>query len=67
MAYFVDGTLYPFLTPVELLRFAPLALADRVRAGVAVKLAQRMREEDLAPQQRGRVAARRCSATTPTA
>ena len=50
MAYFVDGRLYPFLTPVELLRFAPLTLAERVRAGVAVKLAQRMREEDLAPQ-----------------
>jgi protoporphyrinogen oxidase len=49
MAYFVDGTLYPFLTPLELLRFAPLTLADRVRAGLAVKRAQRMREEDLAP------------------
>jgi protoporphyrinogen oxidase len=50
MAYFVDGTLYPFLTPIELLRFRPLSLADRVRAGVAVKVAQQMREEDLAPQ-----------------
>ena len=50
MAYFVDGTLYPFLTPVELLRFRPLSLADRVRAGWAVKRAQRMKEEDLAPQ-----------------
>jgi protoporphyrinogen oxidase len=50
MAYFVDGRLYPFLTPWELLRFAPLTLAKRVRAGVAVKLAQRMREADLAPQ-----------------
>ena len=50
MAYFVDGQLYPFLTPLELLRFAPLSLADRLRAGVAVKLAQRMKEEDLAPQ-----------------
>ena len=50
MAYFVDGRLYPFLTPVELLRFAPLTLADRLRAGAAVKLAQRMREEDLAGQ-----------------
>ena len=48
MAYFVDGALYPFLTPLELLRFAPLPLHDRLRAGVAVKLAQRMREEDLA-------------------
>jgi protoporphyrinogen oxidase len=50
MAYFVDGTLYPFLTPVELLRFRPLRLRDRVRAGVAVKLAQRMTEEAVAPQ-----------------
>jgi protoporphyrinogen oxidase len=49
MAYFVDGKLYPFLTPLELMRFSPLTLAERVRAGVAVKLAQRMREEDLAP------------------
>lgn len=48
MAYFVDGTLYPFLTPLELLRFRPLPLLDRLRAGVAVKLAQRMKEEDLA-------------------
>ena len=51
MAYFVDGRIYPFLTPLELLRFRPLSLVDRVRAGLAVKLAQRMREEDLAPQQ----------------
>jgi protoporphyrinogen oxidase len=50
MAYFVDGRLYPFLTPVELLRFSPLSLPDRVRAGAAVKLAQRMREEDLAEE-----------------
>lgn len=50
MAYFVDGTLYPFLTPIELLRFRPLSLFDRLRAGVAVKLGQRMKEEDLAPQ-----------------
>jgi protoporphyrinogen oxidase len=50
MAYFVGGRLYPFLTPVELLRFSPLSLLDRVRAGAAVKLAQRMKEEDLAEQ-----------------
>jgi protoporphyrinogen oxidase len=50
MAYFVDGRLYPFLTPLELLRFSPLSLPDRVRAGAAVKLAQRMKEEDLAEQ-----------------
>jgi len=50
MAYFVDGTLYPFLTPVDLLSFAALPLRDRLRAGAALKLAQRMREEDLAPR-----------------
>jgi protoporphyrinogen oxidase len=50
MAYFVDGVLYPFLTPIELLRFKPLSLVDRVRAGLAVKLAQRMKEEDIAPR-----------------
>lgn len=50
MAYFVDGALYPFLTPLELLRFRPLALHDRLRAGLAVKLAQRMKEHDLAPR-----------------
>ncbi len=48
MAHFVDGRLYPFLTPLELLRFSPLSLFDRLRAGFAVKRAQRMREEDLA-------------------
>ena len=50
MAYFVDGGLYPFLTPLELLRFSPLTPVDRVRAGVALKRAQRMKEEDLAPR-----------------
>ena len=50
MAYFVDGTLYPFLTPLDLVRFRPLSPLDRLRAGLAVKLAQRLREEDLAPQ-----------------
>jgi protoporphyrinogen oxidase len=50
MAYFVDGALYPFLTPLELLRFAPLQPIDRLRAGLALKRAQRMREEDLAPR-----------------
>jgi protoporphyrinogen oxidase len=48
MAYFVDGTLYPFLTPFDLLLFRPLSLKDRVRAGFALKRAQHMREEDLA-------------------
>lgn len=50
MAYFVDGTLYPFLTPWELLRFKPLGFFDRIRAGLAVKWVQRLSEEELAPR-----------------
>ena len=50
MAYFVDGGLYPFLTPLDLLRFRPLPLLERLRAGLALKRAQRAREEDIAPQ-----------------
>jgi protoporphyrinogen oxidase len=38
MAYFVDGTLYPFLTPVELLRFRPLRFHDRVRDRKSTRL-----------------------------
>ena len=50
MAYFVDGSLYPFLTPLDLLRFRPLAFRDRLRAGIALKVAQRAKEADLAPR-----------------
>jgi protoporphyrinogen oxidase len=50
MAYFVAGRLYPFLTPIDLLRFRPLSLWNRARAGFALKWAQRQGEERLAPQ-----------------
>jgi protoporphyrinogen oxidase len=50
MAYFVDGALYPFLTPLDLLRFRPLSLADRIRVGIALKRVQRMSEDELAGQ-----------------
>jgi protoporphyrinogen oxidase len=50
MAYFVDGRLFPFLTPIDLLRFSPLSPLDRLRAGAALKLAQRQKEDDVAPQ-----------------
>ena len=43
MAYFVDGTLYPFLTPLELLSFGPLRFHDRLRAGLAVKRSEERR------------------------
>jgi len=48
MAYFVDGRLYPFLTPIDLLRFQPLTLTQRLRAGLALKRAQRQTEEGVA-------------------
>jgi protoporphyrinogen oxidase len=50
MAYFVEGRLYPFLTPLELLRFSPLRPLDRLRAGLALTWAQRLEEDQLAPQ-----------------
>jgi protoporphyrinogen oxidase len=50
MAYFVDGQLYPFLTPLDLLAFSPLSLKDRLRAGLSLKRAQRLSEEELAPR-----------------
>jgi protoporphyrinogen oxidase/putative flippase GtrA len=41
ISLFYDGKLYPFMTPLDLLRFTPLSLIDRVRAGlVAVYLAK---------------------------
>jgi len=53
MAYFVSGTLYPFISPWDLLRFRPLSVLDRLRAGLALKWAQRLKEEHLAPQRAG--------------
>jgi protoporphyrinogen oxidase len=50
MAHFVNGRLYPFLTPFDLLRFSPLTPLERVRAGLALMRARSMREEDLAPE-----------------
>jgi protoporphyrinogen oxidase len=50
MAHFVDGRLYPFLTPLDLLRFRPLTLFDRLRAGLGLLRAKSRCEEELAPQ-----------------
>ena len=41
MAVFVDGRSRPFTGPLDLLRFTPLSLRDRVRMGVAVLRLQR--------------------------
>jgi protoporphyrinogen oxidase len=50
MAYFVDGKLYPFLTPLDLLRFHPLSPRDRIRAGLALRRARRLSEDELVPR-----------------
>jgi protoporphyrinogen oxidase len=41
MAFFVDGASRPFTTPLDLLRFRPLPLRDRLRMGLAVLRLQR--------------------------
>ena len=41
VAMFADGVLYPFTTPVDLLRFRPLPLLSRLRMGLAVVMLQR--------------------------
>lgn len=41
MAFFVDGRSRAFTTPLDLLRFSPLPLRDRIRMGLAVVRLQR--------------------------
>ncbi len=41
MAFFVDDRSRPFTTPLDLLRFSPLPLRDRIRMGLAVLKLQR--------------------------
>ena len=39
-----DGRIYNFVTPMDLLRFKPLSLVDRIRLGVATLALQRIRD-----------------------
>jgi protoporphyrinogen oxidase len=48
VAFFVDGRLHPFTTPLDLLRFSPLPVRARVRTGLKVLALQR-RHRDVAP------------------
>jgi protoporphyrinogen oxidase len=48
MAMFVDGRLYPFTTPLDLLRFKPMSLLGRLRMGFAALWLQR-RAHDVGP------------------
>ncbi|MGH8886146.1 MAG: NAD(P)/FAD-dependent oxidoreductase [Egibacteraceae bacterium] len=48
MGFVVDGTRYPFNTPLDLLRFRPLTLVQRLRLGVVSLLLRHLgRGEDL--------------------
>ena len=48
MAFFADGESHPFTTAGDLLRFAPMSLASRMRLGLAV-LDLQYRRRDVAP------------------
>jgi len=43
LATYVDGRLWPFMTPLDLLRFKPLAPWDRLRAGATALYLQRVK------------------------
>jgi protoporphyrinogen oxidase len=51
VAFFARGTLHPFVTPLDLLRFDPLSAPARVRMGVAALALQRF-AGDPAPYER---------------
>lgn len=44
IGFFLGGRVHPFTTPLDLLRFSPLRLADRLKLGLAVRRFQRMGE-----------------------
>jgi protoporphyrinogen oxidase len=48
VAMWVDGRLWPFVSPRDLLRFKPMSLRSRIRMGLAVLRVQR-KERDVAP------------------
>ena len=41
VAFFVEGRMYPFTTPLDLLRFSPLSVRSRLRMGLRVLRLQR--------------------------
>ena len=51
VAFFIDGRSWPFVSPLDLLRFRPLPLLSRLRMGVSVLALQRGRQ-DVAPYER---------------
>ncbi len=43
-SYYVEGRLYPFTTPLDILRFPPLSLRDRLRFGLHAARCRRMKD-----------------------
>lgn len=46
MGFYMDGRLYPFNTPFDLLRFSPLSLAARLRTGVGALGISKIKEPE---------------------
>ena len=44
VATYTDGKMYPFVTPLDLLRFKPLSFIDRIRLGLLSLRLQRMKD-----------------------
>jgi protoporphyrinogen oxidase len=45
VAFFLDGRAWPFVSPLDLLRFRPLPLTSRLRMGVSILALQRGRQD----------------------
>lgn len=43
VGFYVDGRIWPFTTPMDLLRFSPISFVNRVRQGMMVLYLQRVR------------------------
>ena len=54
-SYFVEGRMYPFTTPLDILRFPPLPLRDRLRFGLHAARCRRLQDwrplEDLTAEE----------------
>lgn len=44
VGFFYDGKIYDFVTPMDLLRFTPLSVVDRVRLGLVTMMVRRQKD-----------------------
>jgi protoporphyrinogen oxidase len=43
VAIYYEGKIYPFVTPIDLIKFTPLPFIDRIRAGITALFLQKYR------------------------